>query len=78
MTGPMAESAAGIRGQPGELGADLRGLGVVDVVQDGERFFPDRASLILMPGGVVGVADVIERRGLAHRSPISRNSARAR
>src|SRR5215831_19489885 len=53
------------RAKFGELGADLVGVGVVEVVQDRERFLPGRAGLVWVPSGVLGVAEMAERLGLA-------------
>src|SRR6266516_260937 len=52
------------RAKLGELGTD-HVAGAVEVIQDDEGFFPGRAGLMGTPGGMVGVADVIERLGLA-------------
>src|SRR5262249_20618177 len=62
-------SGAGADTKPGELGADPGGLGVVEVVQDGERILPCNAGLIRVPGGDLGVADVAEGLGLAPAIP---------
>jgi hypothetical protein len=67
-----------VRAETGELGADLASVGVLEVFQDGERFFPYLAGLLAMPGGVMNVARVAERLGLAQRSPTSRYRSRAR
>src|SRR5205809_768575 len=44
----------------GESGTDLAGVGVVELVQNGERFLPGPAGLVRVPGGELGVADVGE------------------
>jgi hypothetical protein len=44
----------------GELGADLTGVWVLDVFEDGERLLPGLASLRQLAGGVAGVAEVGE------------------
>ena len=38
---------------------------MLEVFQDGERFFPCLAGLLAMPGGVMNIAGVAERLGLA-------------
>jgi hypothetical protein len=50
----------------------------MEVVQDGERFFPCLAGLLARPAGVMNVAGVAERLRLAQRSPTSRYRSRAR
>jgi hypothetical protein len=52
------------RAEAGELGADLAGVGMVEVVQDGERFLPGGAGLIRLTGSEAGVADMAEGLGL--------------
>src|ERR1700691_2216981 len=47
-----------------ELGADLVSLRGVEVGQDRESLFPERASLPECSGGVAGVAEMAE--GVAH------------
>lgn len=44
-----------------ELGADLGGVGVLQVVEDSQRLLPGLAGLGRLARGVVGVADVDER-----------------
>ena len=48
----------------GELGANLTGVGVVQVVEDGQRLPPGIPGLPRVAGGVVGVAEVGEDLGL--------------
>jgi hypothetical protein len=47
-----------------ELGADLVGVGVVEVVEDGQGLLPGVASGLGVAGGVVGVAKAGEGFGL--------------
>src|SRR5215467_16303097 len=44
----------------GELGADLAGVGVLQVVKDGQRLLPGLPGLGQLAGGVAGVAEVGE------------------
>ena len=57
------------RAKAGELGADLAGVGMAEVVQNGERFLPGGAGLIRLTGGESGVAEVTERLGLGPPVP---------
>src|SRR5205823_6513960 len=66
---PGRRSAGRVGAEIGKLGADLPGVGMVEVVQDSERLLPGRAGLFRMPGGVVGFADVAEYLGLAPAVP---------
>ena len=43
-----------------ELGADLVGVGVLQVLEDGERLLPGLPGLRQLAGGVAGVAEVGE------------------
>src|SRR5262249_61204831 len=45
-------------GWGGEFGADLVGVGVVEVVEDGEGLLPGVVGGVVVAGGVVGVAEV--------------------
>jgi hypothetical protein len=42
----------------GELGADLAGVGVLQVLEDGQRLLPGLPGLGQLAGGVAGVAEV--------------------
>src|SRR5215831_114001 len=66
-TGGLTRCGSGGRtgAETGELVADLLGVGVAEVVQDDERFFPGRSRLPGVPGGVPGIPDAVERLGLA-------------
>src|SRR5215470_870242 len=44
----------------GELGADLAGVGVLDVLEDGQRLLPGLPGLGQLAGDVAGVAEVGE------------------
>jgi hypothetical protein len=44
----------------GDLGADLVGTGVLQLLQDGERLLPGLPGLSHLAGGVAGVAEVGE------------------
>ena len=44
----------------GELGADLAGVGMVQVLEDGERLLPGLPGLGRLAGGVAGVAEAGE------------------
>jgi hypothetical protein len=39
-----------------ERGADLDGVGVAEVVEDGQGLLPGVAGGLVLPGGVAGVA----------------------
>src|SRR5215831_20317233 len=47
----------------GELGADLAGAGVLQVVKDGQRLLPGLPGLGQLAGSLAGVAEVGERFG---------------
>lgn len=47
-----------------EFGADLVGVGVVQLGEDGECVLPGLAGSVALTGGVVGVAQVRQRLGL--------------
>jgi hypothetical protein len=49
----------------GEFAADLVGVGVVDVVEDGQGLLPGLAGGVVVAGAVVGVAEVAEDGGFA-------------
>src|SRR5262249_14538994 len=49
--------------EAGELDAELLGVGVVEVVEDGEGQLPGVAGSVVVACGVVGVADVGEGAG---------------
>src|SRR5262249_19641594 len=51
----------GVKG--GEFGAELVGVGVVEVVKNGEGLVPSFACGVVVAGGVVGVAEVGEDVG---------------
>src|ERR1039458_10400777 len=61
---PVRRSVTKARAKLPEFGADLGSVRMVQVVQDRERLLPGRASLLRIPGGVAGVAEVAE--GLGH------------
>ena len=44
----------------GELGADLAGVGVLQVLEDGQRLLPGLPGLRQLAGSVAGVAEVGE------------------
>jgi hypothetical protein len=44
----------------GELGADLAGVGMLDVFEDGQRLLPGLPGLGQLAGGVTAVAEVGE------------------
>src|SRR5215469_3098855 len=50
----------GVAGCAGELGADLVGVGVLQVFEDGEGLLPGLPGLGRLAGGVAGVAEVGE------------------
>jgi hypothetical protein len=45
----------------GKLGADLVGVGVLDVLEDGQRLLPSLPSLRQLGGSMMGVTEVGER-----------------
>jgi hypothetical protein len=62
----------------GELGADLAGVGVLQVLEDGERLLPGLLGLGQLAGGVMVVAKVGEAVASWKRSPASRSRLSAR
>ena len=48
-----------------QLAANLAGVGVAQVVEDGQGLLPGLAGGVVLPGGVLGVAEVGESAGLA-------------
>src|SRR5215470_15760424 len=59
--GVAADTAGG--GEGGEFGAELVGVGVVEVVEDGEGLVPGVVGGVVVAGGAVGVADADEGGG---------------
>jgi hypothetical protein len=60
----VSVSISGIGGvEGGEFGTDLVGIGVVEVVEDGEGLLPDVVGGVVVADGVVGVAEVCEGVG---------------
>jgi hypothetical protein len=49
----------------GEFGADLLGVGVVEVVEDGQCVLPGGAGRVRVAGGLAGVAEAGEGSGFA-------------
>ena len=44
--------------EPGELGADLVGVGMMHIVHDGQSLLPRMAALFRFPAGLAGIAQV--------------------
>src|SRR5215813_3935414 len=63
--GSLARCLVGMGGgvEGGEFGADLLGVGVVELVEDGQGLLPGVAGGLGVAGGVVGVAEVGEEFG---------------
>lgn len=78
MPGALARLLLLARVYAGGFGADLGGVGVLEIVEDGEGLLPGLPGLQQLADGTADVAEVGEGVGFPQRSPTGRKMPSAR